>query len=158
MFCAATVAVMSFLGLAEPAPAPGLDAYVGRYPFEPIGCTGFFEEPRIVQAIAGTAGEAAVSFIQGLDAAPPVARQEDALLAMACSEDDCEHENAALAVSADGRLLALCLHSKDGDHGGRPGETLWLGETMRRTVAGPAGAACPHEPEQFLEAYARARS
>ena len=158
MFCSTTLAIMSFMGLAEPAAATGLSAHVGHYPFEEIGCVSFFDEPLVARAVTAAAGGEALDFIASLDAAPLVVRQEDALVAIACSDGDCDNANAALAITPLGRLIALCLYAKDGGHGGKPGEMRWIGESLARTLPAARSRACPHDPEQFLEAYAQARS
>lgn len=158
MFCSTTLAIMTFFGFADPAVATGLSAHVGKYPFEPIDCISFFEEPLVTDAISKAAGEDALDFVESLDAASPVTKQEDALIAVACEDGACDKANAALAITTDGKLVALCLYAADGGHGADPGITRWITKTHERKIS-PHGSevGCPHESDQFLNAYANAR-
>jgi hypothetical protein len=158
MLCATALAVMSFIGLAEPAPDQELQAYVGKYPFERINCYSFFENTTVSQAIIDTAGRDVLDFIDNLDAATPIVEQNEVLLAMACEEGKCAESNAAVAVTPQGKLVAICLYDRDGDHGAKPDETRWIGEKLKTTVPFDKNiGGCPHEAEQFLDSYAKAR-
>jgi hypothetical protein len=158
MFCSTTLAVMSLFGLAEAPPMTGLPAHIGKYPFEQVECLSFFEEPLVSKAITAAAGDDALSFVESLDASTPVVEKEDALLAIACEEGNCEKENAALAITPFGKLVALCLFSADGSHGASPGVTRWITEKQEHKLsAGGANSGCPHDSDQFIEAYANAR-
>ncbi|MBL8908939.1 MAG: hypothetical protein JNM20_19870 [Rhizobiales bacterium] len=158
MFCSTTLAVMSLFGLAETPPMTGLPAHIGKYPFEQVQCLSFFEEPLVSKAITAAAGDSALSFIESLDAAAPVVEKEDALIAVACEEGNCNRENAAVAITPFGTLVALCLYSAKGNHGAGPGITRWVTEKREhRLSAGGADSGCPHDSDQFIEAYARAR-
>jgi len=158
MLCSTTLAVMSLFGLAETPAMTGLPAHIGKYPFEQVECLSFFEEPLVSKAITRAAGDDALSFVESLDAAARVVEKEDALVAVACEEGNCAGENAALAITPFGTLVALCLYSAEGNHGAGPGITRWITEKQEHKLsAGGANSGCPHDSEQFIEAYANAR-
>jgi len=158
MFCSTTLAVMSLFGLADTPLATGLPAHIGKYPFEQVECLNFFEEPLVSKAIAAAAGETALDFVESLDAASPIVEKEDALVAVACEEGNCSRENAALAITPLGKLVALCLYSVDGSHGAEPGTTRWITEKQEHKLStGGPRAGCPHDSDAFIEAYANAR-
>jgi len=158
MFCSTTLAVMSLFGLAETPVMTGLPAHIGKYPFEQVECLSFFEEPLVTKAIIAAAGDDALSFVESLDASAPVVEKEDALVAVACEEGNCDKENAALAITSFGTLVALCLYSAEGNHGASPGITRWITEKQEhRLSAGGAKSGCPHDSDLFIEAYANAR-
>jgi hypothetical protein len=149
---------MSLFGLANAPPMTGPPAHIGKYPFEQVECLSFFEEPLVSKAIADAAGDDALSFVESLDAATPIVEKEDALVAIVCEEGNCDKENAALAITPFGKLVALCLYSAAGDHGASPRITRWITEKQEhRLSANGANSGCPHEPDQFIEAYANAR-
>jgi hypothetical protein len=158
MFCTATLAVMSFLGFAEPVPEASLAAYTGKYPFERINCFSFFENAQVSKAIIDKAGADVLDFIDGLDAATPIVEQDEVLLALACENGKCAESNAAVAMTPQGQLVAICLYDRNGGHGAKPDETRWIGEKLKPTVPlDKQLGGCPHEAEQFLDAYAKAR-
>jgi hypothetical protein len=158
MFCTVTLTVMTFLGLAEPAPQLGLQAYTGKYPFERINCYSFFENARVSKAILDKAGSDVLDFIARLDAATPIVEQNEVLLAMACKNGNCAESNAAVAMTPGGKLVAICLYDRNGDHGAKPRETRWIGDKLKPTVPLDKNlGGCPHEADQFLDAYAKAR-
>jgi hypothetical protein len=158
MFCSTTLAVMSLFGLTDTPMTTGLPAHIGKYPFDQIECVSFFEEPLVSKAIIAAAGDKALDFVESLDAATPIVEKEDALVAVACEEGNCGKENAAIAITPLGKLVALCLYSADGSHGAEPGITRWITENQEHKLAsGGALAGCPHDSDAFIDAYANAR-
>jgi hypothetical protein len=158
MFCSTTLAVMTLFGMADAPSTTGLPAHIGKYPFEPVACVSFFEEPLVSEAIVAAAGEEALDFVESLDAAALVVEKEDALIAVACEEGNCGKANAALAITPLGKLVALCLYAADGGHGAEPGTVRWITEKQEhRLAAGGPRAGCPHDSDQFIDAYANAR-
>jgi hypothetical protein len=140
-----------------PATADDLSVYVGKYPFDVVGSYSFFENPKVVAALEESAGPGTADWVHDLDVGTPIAQQEDGLIAAVCEAHNCGNNNAALAISADGRLIALCIFSKEGDLGNMPGQIHWLGLRLDRYIDPPeGGGGCPRDADEFLEAYAKA--
>ncbi|MGE0008904.1 MAG: hypothetical protein AB7S92_25405 [Parvibaculaceae bacterium] len=148
-------------GLAHAADMPpatdDLAIYAGKYPFDVVAGYSFFENPKVVAALDGAAGPGMADWLDDLDVGTPIVRQEDGLIVAVCEAHNCGSTNAALAISAQGRLIALCVFSKDGDLGTVPGQVHWIGLGLDRYVGPPeAGGGCPGDADEFLEAYTRA--
>jgi len=140
-----------------PLAADDLSVYVGRYPFDIVGGYSFFENPKVVAALDGFAGPGTADWVDDLDVGTPIAQQADGLIAAACEAHNCGNNNAALAISVDGRLIALCVFSKEGDLGTMPGQIHWVGVSLDRYIDPPeGGGGCPRDADEFLEAYAKA--
>lgn len=157
--CAVSFAptLTSIAAWADEASADGLAGYAGKYPFDVVGGFSFFENPKVVAAIDGAAGQGTAEWIDNLDVGTPIAFQEDGLIASVCEAHNCGTNNAALAISAKGELIALCLYSKEGELGIVPGQTRWLGLGFDRYLDPPEeSAGCPRDADEFLEAYAKA--
>ena len=155
LFC-----VFCTTGLAHasdiPAAADDLSAYVGKYPFDVVGGYSFFENPKVVAAVDGAAGTGTSDWFDNLDVGAPIYQQEDGLIAAVCEAHNCSNNNAALAISTAGQLIALCIFSKQGDLGTLPGQVHWVGLTLDRYVDAAEGGGCPRDADEFLEAYTRA--
>jgi hypothetical protein len=148
--------VLNTVGLAA-TPETALAAYEGHYPHEQIECRNFFEVDAVAKQIAERGGSRASALLDDLTTAAPIVKREDALLAFVCKTGDCDAENAALAVSLKGTLIAMCLYSKDGRHGAKPDQVRWTGEKLDRLMPyDPARRGCPHDDDEFLADYARA--
>jgi hypothetical protein len=153
--CAFAV-VLNAIGLAS-APETTLAAYEGHHPHEQINCRSFFEAEPIAKEIARRGGKKAAALLEDLDTTAPVVKREDALIAFACKTGDCEAENAAIAVTLDGKLIAMCLYSKTGRHGAPNDQVRWTGEKLDQLMPyDSARQGCPHDDDQFLADYARA--
>lgn len=142
---------------ADIAPsADGLSGYVGKYPFDVVDGFSFFEHPKVIAAVDGAAGSGTADWIDGLEVGTPIAVQEDGLISAVCEAHNCGGNNAALAISASGQLIALCLFSKSGDLDLVPGQVRWIGLNLDRYVEPPEeGGGCPRDADEFLEAYTR---
>lgn len=144
--------------LAQAADAPpDLSVYAGKYPFDVVEGYSFFEHPKVVAALDGAAGPGTAEWIDNLDVGTPITAQEDGLIAAVCEAHNCGNNNAALAISGAGRLIALCLYSKSGDLGTMPGQVHWIGLSLDRYIDPPEGSSgCPRDADEFLEAYSEA--
>ena len=150
-------ALTAFLFPASLSLAGDLSAYEGRYPFEPVSGYAFFDNPVVAEAVDAAGGEGTIDWINGFDVAPPIERQEDALIASACEPRNCSGNSAAMAISLGGELIALCLFSQTGERGTIPGKLHWVGPGLGADVAaGPGYTGCPRDGSEFLEAYAAA--
>lgn len=139
-----------------PASSDDLSGYVGKYPFDVLDGFSFFEQPKVIAAVDGAAGTGTADWIDGLDVGTPITLQEDGLISSVCEAHNCGGNNAALAISASGQLIALCLFSKSGDLGIVPGQVRWIGLNLDRYVEPPEeGGGCPRDADEFLEAYTR---
>lgn len=139
-----------------PASAEGLASYAGKYPFDVVGGYSFFEHPNVVEAVDTAAGSGTADWMDNLDVGSPITRQEDGLIAAVCEAHNCSGNNAALAISEEGRLIALCLFSNSGDLGIVPGQVHWIGLNLDRYVEPPEeGGGCPRDSDEFLEAYTK---
>jgi hypothetical protein len=136
--------------------ADDLSAYAGKYPFDEVEGFAFFEHPRVISAIDDAAGPGTADWIDELDVGTPIKQQEDGLVAAVCEAHNCGSNNAAVAISVKGELIALCLFSKAGDIGIVPGQVHWVGLNLDRYVEPPEdGGGCPRDADEFLEAYTR---
>lgn len=152
LFCSASLTQAADI----PASADELSDYAGRYPFDVVGDFSFFEHPKVIAAIDGAAGPDTADWIEDLDVGTPIKLQEDGLIAAVCEAHNCGGNNAAVAISTSGQLIALCLYSKSGDVGIVPGQVHWVGLNLDRYVEPPEdGGGCPRDADEFLEAYTR---
>ncbi|WP_119392585.1 hypothetical protein [Taklimakanibacter lacteus] len=152
LFCSTSLAQAADL----PASADELSVYAGKYPFDVVDGFSFFEHPKVIAAIDAAAGPGTADWIEDLDVGTPIKLQEDGLIAAVCEAHNCGGNNAAVAVSASGRLIALCLFSKSGDVGMVAGQVHWIGLNLDRYVEPPEdGGGCPRDADEFLEAYTR---
>jgi hypothetical protein len=141
---------------ADLPPAGDLSAYSGKYPFDLVDGYSFFENPKVIEALDGVAGSGTADWVDNLDVGTPIAQQEDGLIAAVCEAHNCANNSAALAISLTGRLIALCLYSKEGDLGTIPGQVHWIGLSLDRYIDPPDdGGGCPRDADEFLEAYAK---
>jgi hypothetical protein len=148
--------VLNAVGVSS-APEAALAAYEGRYPHEQVECRTFFELEPVAKQIAQRGGSRATELIDGLMTAAPIVKREDALIAFVCKTGDCESENAAVAISLKGTLIAMCLYSKKGRHGAKADQVRWTGEKLDRLMPYDADRkGCPHDDDEFLSDYARA--
>ena len=137
-----------------PASGDSLSRYVGKYPFDVVDGYSFYEHPKVIAAVDGAAGPGTADWIDGLDVGTPITLKEDGLISSVCEAHNCADNNAALAISASGQLIALCLFSKSGELGIVPGEVHWIGPNLDRYVEPPEeGGGCPRDADEFLEAY-----
>jgi hypothetical protein len=145
-------------GLAHAADLPeDLTAYAGKYPFNVVNGFSFFENPTVIAALDGAAGPGTADWVGNLDVGSPIVQQEDGIIAAVCEAHNCSNNNAALAITADGRLIALCLYSRSGDIGTIAGQLHWIGLDLDRHVDPPErGGGCPRDADEFLEAYGKA--
>jgi hypothetical protein len=152
------VATPGFAAAADlPAARDDLAVYAGKYPFDVIGGYSFLENPKVVEAVDLAAGPGTADWIADLDVGTPIALQEDGLIAALCEAHNCAGNNAAFAISLAGRLIAVCLFSKDGEVGVVPGQAHWIGLKLDRYLdPAEGGGGCPRDADEFLEAYARA--
>lgn len=142
---------------ADLPPDDGLSAYIGKYPFDVVNGYSFFENPKVIAALDGAAGSGTADWVDNLDVGTTITQQEDGLIASVCEAHNCANNNAALAISLDGRLIALCLYSKEGDLGTIPDQVHWIGLSLDRYIDPPeGGGGCPRDADEFLEAYAKA--
>jgi hypothetical protein len=152
----AFAAVLNVVGLPS-TPEAQLADYIGRHPHEPVNCRSFLEYEPVAKEIARRGGKKATRLLEDLTTTAPVVKREDALIAFVCKTDDCESENAAVAVSLDGKLIAMCLYSKTGRHGAGKDQVRWTGEKLDQLMPfDSARQGCPHDDDQFLADYARA--
>jgi hypothetical protein len=139
------------------APAGSLFIYAGKYPFDIVNGYSFFENPKVVAALDSAGGPGTADWVDNLDVGTTIARQEDGLIAAVCEAHNCSNNNAALAISGEGQLIALCLFSNQGDLGTFPGQAHWIGLSLDRYIEPPKeGGGCPRDADEFLEAYTRA--
>jgi hypothetical protein len=145
-------------GLARAADIPDdLTAYTGKYPFDAVNGFSFFENPKVVAALDGAAGPGTAEWVDNLDVGTPIVQQEDGLIAAVCEAHNCSNNNAALAITTEGRLIALCLYSKMGDLGTIAGQVHWIGLSLDRYIDPPEeGGGCPRDADEFLDAYSKA--
>jgi hypothetical protein len=148
-------------GLAHAADVSAADddlfAYAGKYPFDVVNGYTFFENPKVVAALDGAGGPGTADWLDNLDVGTAITRQEDGLVTTVCEAHNCGNNNAALAISGAGQLIALCLFSTGGDLGTTPGQVHWIGLNLDRYVEPPEeGGGCPRDADEFLEAYSRA--
>lgn len=145
-------------GLAQAADLPdNLSVYVGKYPFDVVNGYSFFENPKVVAALDGAAGDGTAEWVDNLDVGTPIVQQEDGLIAAVCEAHNCGNNNAALAISVDGQLIALCMFSESGDVGTMPGQVHWIGLALDRYIDPPeGGGGCPRDADEFLDAYTKA--
>jgi hypothetical protein len=137
--------------------AGDLSAYEGKYPFDPVDGYAFFDNPVVIKAIDGAAGDGTVDWISDLDVASPIERQDDALIATVCEAHNCPRNNAAVAISLGGELIAVCLFSQSGDAGTVPGKLHWVGPKLNTDIEPETGnSGCPRDGSEFLEAYTAA--
>jgi hypothetical protein len=74
-----------------------------------------------------------------------------------CEAHNCSNNNAALAITAEGLVIALCLYSSSGDIGTTAGQVHWIGLSLDRYIDPPEGSGgCPRNANEFLEAYGQA--
>lgn len=150
--CTASLALAADI----PAFADGLLGYAGKYPFDVVGGFSFYEHPKVIAAVDSAAGPGTADWIDNLDVGTPITLQEDGLISTVCEAHNCGGNNAALAISVSGELIALCLFSKSGDLGIVPGQVHWIGLSLDRYVEPPEdGGGCPRDADEFLEAYTR---
>jgi hypothetical protein len=148
--------VLNVVGLGS-APETTLAAYEGHHPHEQISCRNFFEVEPVAAEIERRGGKKAAELLQDLTTTAPVVKREDALIAFVCKTGDCDAENAAVAVSLEGKLIAMCLYSKAGRHGARKDQVRWTGEKLDQLMPYDAERhGCPHDDDEFLADYARA--
>jgi hypothetical protein len=141
---------------ADLPPANDLSAYVGKYPFDVVDGYTLFENPKVIEALDGAAGSGTADWIDGLGVGTVIAQQEDGVIAAVCETHNCANNNAALALTLKGRLIALCLYSKEGDLGTIPGQVHWIGLNLDRYVDPPdEGGGCPRDADEFLESYSK---
>lgn len=139
-----------------PASADGLSAFEGKYPFDVVDGFSFYEHPQVIAALDAAAGPGTADWIDNLDVGTPITLQEDGLISAVCEAHNCGGNNAAVAISVSGALIALCLFSKSGDLGIFPGQVHWVGLNLDRYVEPPEqGGGCPRDADEFLEAYTR---
>lgn len=145
-------------GLAQAADLPdNLSVYAGKYPFDVVNGYSFFENPKVVAALDSAAGDGTAEWVDNLDVGTPIAQQEDGLIAAVCEAHNCGNNNAALAISVDGQLIALCMFSESGDMGTMPGQVHWIGLALDRYIDPPeGGGGCPRDADEFLDAYTKA--
>lgn len=141
--------------ISSPSLAAGLTDYVGAYPFEEIGGYSFFENPVVRRAIDSVAGNGVSDWLTDLGVGLPIEQEADGLIAIACEEHNCAGNNAALAISVKGSLIAACLYSQDGDHGAPPGKIRWVGPLLDKQIDSVSDRGCPQDASEFLDAYAR---
>jgi hypothetical protein len=146
---------LSMLMLASPSLALDLTVYEGAYPFDEVGGYAFFGNPEVRQAVDGVAGRGISDWLAELEVGPPVERQHDGLIAIACEQHNCSGNNAAVAISVSGSFIAACLYSEDGEHGATPGKLRWVSRLIDKEVAHSDDEGCPQDANQFLDAYAR---
>src|SRR5689334_19870522 len=100
-------------GLAHAADGSAADdslfAYAGKYTFDVVNGYSFFENPKVVAALDGSAGAGTADWLDNLDVGTAITRQEDGLVTTVCEAHNCGNNNAALAISGAGQLIALCL-------------------------------------------------
>jgi hypothetical protein len=137
--------------------AGDLSAYEGKYPFDPVGGYAFFDNPVVAKAIDGAGGEGTVAWINDLEVASPIERQDDALIATVCEAHNCPGNSAAVAISVGGELIAICLFSQSGERDTIPGKLHWVGPKLNADIEpGPDYTGCPRDGSEFLEAYTAA--
>jgi hypothetical protein len=141
--------------LSLPALAADLSAYNGVYPFDEIGGYAFFDNPAVKTAIDSAAGSGISDWIAQLQVGVPIELQDDGLIAIACEQHNCPGNNAAVAITISGSLVAACLYSEDGDHGAAPGKLRWISARFDKQLQNTDDEGCPHDPGEFLDAYAR---
>jgi hypothetical protein len=148
------VAASVFL-ISLPAMATDLSAYNGAYPFDEIGGYAFFDNPAVKSAIDKAAGSGISDWIAELQVGVPIELQHDGLIAIVCEQHNCPGNNAAVAIATSGVLIAACLYSEDGDHGAAPGKLRWITTRFDKQLPNGNDDGCPHDPADFLDAYAR---
>jgi hypothetical protein len=144
-------------GFAHAADLPeDLAVYVGKYPFDVVEGYSFFENPKVIAALDTTAGPGTAEWVGNLDVGTLIVQQEDGLIAAVCEAHNCSNNNAALAITPEGRLIALCLYSRSGDLGTVAGQVHWIGLSLDRYIDPPeADGGCPRDADEFLEAYSK---
>jgi hypothetical protein len=143
------------LVFSSSASAAGLTDYLGAYPFEEIRGYAFFDNPVVRKAIDAVAGNGVSDWLAGLGVGLPIEQEADGLIAIACEEHNCAANNAAVAISVNGSLIAACLYSQDGDHGAPPGKIRWVGPLLDKQIDNARDRGCPQDASEFLDAYAR---
>ena len=151
----AALLIVAIAMLSLPAPAADLSAYKDAYPFEEIGGYAFFENPAVKAAIDGAGGQGISDWLGDLGVGMPIELQDDGLIAIVCETHNCPGNNAAVAISVSGGLIAACLYSEDGDHGAPPGKLRWVSPHLDKQVENTADEGCPQDASRFIDAYSR---
>jgi hypothetical protein len=141
--------------LCSPALAADLSAYKDAYPFDEIGGYAFFDNPAVKTAIDSVAGDGISDWLADLGVGLPIELQDDGLIAVVCEQHNCPGNNAAVAITASGTLIAACLYSEDGDHGAPPSKLRWVGPRLDKQIDNSNDIGCPQDASQFLDAYSR---
>jgi hypothetical protein len=147
--------VFSIFLASSPALAVDLSAYGGAYPFDEVGGYPFFENPAVKRAIDAAAGDGISDWLAELAVGVPIEQQDDGMIAIACEQHNCSGNNAAVAISISGSLIAACLYSEDGEHGASPGTLRWVSPRFDKEMSSPGSQGCPQDTSEFLDAYAR---
>ena len=148
-------ALIWLLLISSAGSAAGLTDYLGAYPFEEVGGYAFFENPVVRKAIDTVAGNGVSDWLADLGVGLPIEQEADGLIAIACEEHNCSGNNAAVAISINGDLIAACLYSEDGNHGAPPGKIRWVGPLLDKQIENARDTGCPQDASEFLDAYAR---
>ena len=143
--------------VAFAADLPDLSAYAGKYPFDAVGGHPFFENPKVAATLDAAVGHDIAEWVGDLEVGSPIELQDDGLIASVCETNNCPGNNAALAISTAGELIALCLYSLTGEIGTIPGKAHWIGPRLEKDLDPlREGGGCPRDGEEFLEAYTQA--
>ena len=138
----------------SPARAIDLSGYIGAYPFDKIEGYTFFENPVVKSATDGAAGDGISDWLADLEVGLPIEQEADGLIAIVCEQHNCAGNNAAVAISVSGSLIAACLYSEDGEDDAAPGKVRWVNPDFNKQMDNLNDQGCPQDASQFLDAYA----
>jgi hypothetical protein len=144
--------IACLLLLSSAAYAVDLSAYNGVYPFDEIGGYAFFDNPAVKSAIDGVAGSGVSDWIAELGVGMPIELQDDGLIAIVCEQHNCPGNNAAVAITVSGTLIAACLYSEDGDHGAPRDKLRWVSPRFDKQIDNKDDVGCPQDASEFLDA------
>jgi hypothetical protein len=137
---------LTFGLLCSAAEGPAdLAAFAGKTPFENVEGYRLLDVPHVRDVLTRHGAE--MSLLDAMDAGTDIFLRGDTVIVGLCDRDSCGTTNAALALTLQGSLVALCTFET-------PGPSKWKGPSLKKkTAEGP----CPQEPDTFMNAYAGMR-
>ncbi len=113
-----TKTVLAAIGLsliAGAAAADEFDQYIGRYPYEAVNGTSFFDHPKVREAIVYELGEAEYEGIKGLEIQSPISGDSEVVVAHACRQHDCGNVNVTIVMWRNGELAITCIGKQEAE-------------------------------------------
>jgi hypothetical protein len=134
-----------------------LDAFVGKYPHEPVGGRTILELPAVRDSMNKLLGAQLAKLVRSFTVASPIEALQDPqlgrlVLVWQCRAHDCPNQ-AALLLRPDGEAVAACLAR---DEAGRT-TTEWIGQGWRTITQDPDCAGGGEALTRLNAARARAQ-